>query len=381
MKTKVICARCICDSTIPGFDPNGAGNSQCNYCDMHDALEAQHKVNPQTLKELFTVVRSERKKPTDYDGVVGISGGCDSSYLLHLLRDNGIRVVAVNYNNGWDTPVARNNIMVMCKALGVPLHEVVTEPGDAEDVWKAFLRSGLPDVEAPTDIALTRVLYDAARKFKVKYIFDGHSFRTEGVAPIGLSYMDGKYIRSVWDDYNPVRKVKPPYPLPNLYFTRWMFDMLFHGFKRPRCLYYIDYDKDKVKALLSKTYGWQDYGLHHAENELTTWFGYVYRPKRLKVDGRKISLSAYVRTGKMTRAEALKIVADPPAIPTYATTEYIAARLGMATTILQAYMRAPIANRAEVPSYRKLFKSLKPIFYLMHKAGRIPTTFYRKYCD
>jgi len=377
MKNKnngMTCPRCITDSTIPGF---AMGPSQCVYCDLHDALNEAYPINEAHFISEVQQIRAERENPLDYDGIVGVSGGCDSSYLLHKLRTQGLRVVAVNYDNGWDTKVARDNIMKLCKVLGVPLAITKTEPGDAESVWLSFLKSGVTDVEAPTDIALTRVLYDAARKYKVKYIFDGHSFRTEGVAPIGLSYMDGRYIADVWKHYGK----GGPYPLPNLTIGRWISDMVLKGFKRPRLLYSLPYDKNKAKATMIAKYGWEDYGMHHAENEFTTWFGYVYRPQRVKVDGRKVSLSAFVREGTMTRDAALKVVSEPPAIPPYATTEYIAERLGIKLHMLQQYMRAPIADRNEYESYRATFKRLKPLFWALHKAGRVPTTFYKKYVE
>ncbi|MHA2265241.1 MAG: hypothetical protein ACXAEN_22835, partial [Candidatus Thorarchaeota archaeon] len=148
------------------------------------------------LDDLFLQIHKDGKN-RQFDCVVGLSGGCDSSYVLHLARTFGLRVLGVHYDNGMNTNVAERNMATMCNLTGTPLLRFKPSIHEVNDVWRAFLLSGAPDVEAPTDLALTKCIYEACERHKIKYILDGHNFRTEGWVPKGMSYMDGRYVRDV----------------------------------------------------------------------------------------------------------------------------------------------------------------------------------------
>jgi len=93
-----ICSRCIYDETIPKitFDEEGI----CNYCHMIEGLQKDFQTGTpegeKRLEEIFDEIR-KAGKGRKYDCIVGVSGGTDSSYMLHLACERGLRPLAVHY--------------------------------------------------------------------------------------------------------------------------------------------------------------------------------------------------------------------------------------------------------------------------------------------
>ena len=97
------CSECTLSENTPHivFDEDGV----CNYC--HTYRKFSYKGESELLKTLDAFRRPDSK----YDCLVGISGGRDSSYLLlKLVKDYGMKVLAVNYENPFTVPRAKANI-------------------------------------------------------------------------------------------------------------------------------------------------------------------------------------------------------------------------------------------------------------------------------
>ena len=189
------CSRCLLDSSIPGitFDSKG----ECNYCEIHDWLEKEHSPTQGKTKLDKIINKMKAGKRERYDCVVGVSGGCDSSYLLHKVVEWGLRPLAVHFDNNWNTDTAKNNMDKMINVLNIDFLKVGVDKAEYDDICRSFLLASTPDVDIPNDIALATVAYMAADKMGVPWIINGHSFRTEGTSPLGWSYMDGRYIESI----------------------------------------------------------------------------------------------------------------------------------------------------------------------------------------
>ena len=265
------CTRCLYDETVLGitFDSEGV----CNYCHMHDQLDREYPTGSEGERRLRKIADKARKEGQNkkYDVVVGVSGGCDSSYLLYITKQLGLRPLAVHFDNTWNSAVATENIHNVLRALDVDLYSYAVDHEEYDDIYRSFFQSGTPDIDAQSDIALTTTLYIAAEKYGVKYIFIGHSFRTEGISPLGWIYMDGKYIESVQKQYG-------TYPLktfPNLWLSAFLRWTAIKGIKRIRPLYYVDYIKKDAMTLLSNEFGWEWYGGHHLENQFCA-FAHTY---------------------------------------------------------------------------------------------------------
>jgi N-acetyl sugar amidotransferase len=372
------CSRCVLDDSIPDLtlDDNG----ECNYCKRHDALDAMYptgKEGERRFNELIAEIKKAGSgKP--FDCVVGVSGGRDSSWLLHNAVIHGLRPIAVHYDNGWDHVIATRNIDKLTKKLEVPLVNYRVKQEEVDDIIRAFLLSHTQDAEAATDLALVKILFQAAETYGIKYILDGHSFRTEGMAPIGWSYMDGRYVKAVHAAHGKV----PLKTYPSLS-LRDQIRYALMGIKRPRPLYYLDYHPQYAHHYLEDKYGWEWYGGHHMENTYTAFFDYYYRFNKLGYDGRMVELSALVRSGQMTRADAKAELNEPTLPPDYEEllVETIKRVLRFNDETFAFIMNQNLYRSSkDWPTYKTWFKRLKPLFWLMVKTGRIPETFYMKYC-
>lgn len=376
---KVRCTRCLYDDTTPGisFDDDGV----CSYCALHDQMDEEYPTGDrgdEILRQLADTIREEgRGKP--FDVVVGVSGGCDSSYMLHLAKELGLRPLAVHFDNTWNSTIAVENIHNVLDRLDVQLYTHVVDNEVYNDIYRAFMLAGVPDIEAPTDIGLATTLYMAAEKYGIKYMFEGHSFRSEGVSPLGWLYMDGKYIQSVVKAYGNYRSHRLR-SFPNLWLWRFLKYMLVSRVKKIRPLYWIDYQKEPTKEFLSREFGWRWYGGHHLENRFTAFYHSYFLPTRFGVDGRLLGFSALVRSGQMTRGAALEVLQEPPSCDPEII-EMVKKRLGFTDAEFRRVMTQPKHNYREFKTYKPTFERMRPFFYLMYKADLVPKSFYHKYTN
>lgn len=373
---KKICTRCIYDEDVPNivFDEDGV----CHFCKLHDMLELQYPNTGQKGKESFDALIASIKasgKGKKFDCIVGVSGGCDSSFLLHTLVNCGVRPLAVHFDNTWNSPIATQNIHKVVSKLGVELSTYVVNNKEYDDIYRAFMLAGVADIEAPTDIGFISALYLAAEKHGIKYLIEGHSFRTEGVSPLGWLYMDGKYIKSVHQQYGSL----PMKTFPNMTLVRFLRWSAVRGIRRVRPLYYMDYDKTATKEMLKQTYGWEWYGGHHLENRFTAFYHSYFMPRRFGVDQRANGCAALVRSGQLSREEALKELSQPPHLDEEIL-ELVKKRLGFDDEQFKQVMEQPLKTWHDFPTYKKTFERLRPLFYLLTKIGRIPESFYIKFC-
>lgn len=297
-----ICSKCISDTTIPEirFDENGV----CNFCKVHDDLEKKYPLNEEGKRKLNELVEEIKTKGKnhEYDCIIGVSGGRDSTFTLHTAVKLGLRPLAVHFDNGWNSEIAVSNIRKPTNKLNVDLHTVVADWEEFKDLQIAFLKASVSDAEIPTDYAILSVLYQVANELEIKYILIGHSFRTEGIAPLGWTYMDGRYVKSVHEKFGKT-KIKS-FPILSLW------ELLYYTFvKKVKFIHlpeYIEYDQKKVMEVLEKELNWEFYGGHHHESTYTNFFQSFYLPKKFNIDKRKIECSALIRSGQMTRDEALE---------------------------------------------------------------------------
>ncbi|MBA3662169.1 MAG: N-acetyl sugar amidotransferase [Gammaproteobacteria bacterium] len=368
------CTRCLYDETTPTitFDVNGV----CHYCHTHDQLDAQYQ-SPEgraTLERIIEKIRYEgRKKP--YDVIVGVSGGCDSSFLVHFAKEKGLRPLAVHYDNTWNSTIAVENIFNVLDKLNVELWTHVVDNHEYDDLYKSILQCGTADLEAPTDLALASTLNMAAEKYRIKYIFEGHSFKTEGLSPLGWLYMDAKYIHSMHKKFGKIKNLKT---YPHLWLGKQMKWMLLNRLKKIRPLWYIDYNKEDVKKMLTQEFDWKWYGGHHLENRMTNFYHSYFLPRRFGIDQRINGYAALVRSGQMEREEGLAHLKIPPGSQPDLI-DMIKKRWELDDQTFVDLMTLPRKTYKDFKSYKSTFENLRPFFYCMAKLNLIPMSFYMKY--
>lgn len=371
---KTICTRCIYDSTVPNIFFDDAG--VCNYCRQIEELDKEYPTGVDGERRLTQMIEDIKKSGVGkkYDAIIGVSGGCDSSYLVHQMHAAGLRLLAVHFDNTWNSTIATENIHNLLEKLNIDLFTIVVDNKEYDDIYRSFLKAGVKDIECPTDIGLATTLYKAAEKFGIKYMIEGHSFRTEGVAPLGWVYMDGKYIETLQKEFG-TYKIKT---FPNLWlkdFLRWM---IFGQIKKVRPIYFMDYDKEAAKKLLTEKYGWQWYGGHHLENRFTAFYHSFFLPRRWNIDFRIAGYSAYCRNGWISREEALRLMQEPPHIEADLV-DFVKKRLGYSEGEFEALMNLPKKTYHDYKTYKRTFERLRPFFWLMYKMELVPKSFYMKY--
>ena len=370
-----VCERCLYDEAIPGVSFGSDGS--CSYCALHDQMDAQYPVGPEGEERLQALVDEMKAdgRGKQFDCILGVSGGCDSSFLAHEMVRRGLRPLAVHFDNTWNSPIATNNIYTVLDQLDVPLETFVVDNHEYDDIYRAFIESGVRDIEAPTDIGFMGVLYRAAEKHGIRHIVEGHSFRTEGVSPLGWLYMDGRYVREVHRRFGTM----PMQSFPNMPFGKFVKWAALSGIRRHRPLYHLDYHKEATKAFLTEEYGWEWYGGHHLENRFTAFYHSYFLPRRFGLDQRINELSGRVRSKQLTREEAqaefgVEPVIDPELLA------MVKKRLGYSEDRWKELMEAPHRHHTDYPTYQSTFRRLRPLFWLLYRLDRVPKTFYVKFC-
>lgn len=376
MNDPQICSRCIYDAAVPGISFDGDG--VCNYCRQVEALEKQYGTGrPEGERELQRLIAEIKRagQGKKYDCVIGVSGGTDSSYLLVKALEWGLRPVAVHYDNTWNTSIATENIRKVTQALKVDLFTHVIDNRESEDLFRAFLRAGVPEFDASTDIGFAQTLRSAAAKFRVSYILEGHSFKAEGVAPVGKNYFDGKYIADIHAKYGTL----PMKTFPNMTFWQFIKWAVIYRQKFIRPLWYIDYSKQAARQMLEERTGWQYYGGHHLENRATAFLHTVYNPQKFGLDHRNLALAAEARAGIITREEALRRYRTP-LVPDPELVVYVKKRLGLTDADYAGLMNGPKRTFRDFRTYKRRFERLRPVFAVLARANLVPMSFYLKYC-
>lgn len=296
-----ICNCCIMDTTDREiiFDSEG----RCNHC-----KNAEKRLHEIVLnREKYDGIISEIKlagKNRKYDCIIGVSGGVDSSYVAWLVKELGLRPLAVHFDNGWDSELAVQNIRNLLDKLSIPLFTYVVEWQEFRDLQLSFLKASTPDCEIPTDHMIFAVLNFIAYKKGIKYIINGHNTSSESILPKSWSYghVDWRYIKDIHKIYG-TRKLKT-------YIHQSMLDYIYYNYvekiKSYSILDYIDYDKEKAKDFLIREYSWRDYGGKHFESFYTKFYQAYILPYKFGADKRRMHYSSLIIAGQMSREEALK---------------------------------------------------------------------------
>lgn len=347
------CPRCLFDDTVAEIH-----DYQCEYCHLHDNLEA----DAVHFSEVLPKIKNKKGK---YNCLIGISGGLDSSTLLYAaIKKWDLKPLVIHFDNNWNTPQAKSNMKNLVDKLGVEC--IVYKPNRIEYdlINRAFLLAGLPDADTPNDIAMTKLMYMTAEKWGIKYILNGHDFRQEGSTPRPWTYMDARYIESVYKKH--IGAKIENYPL----FTFW--DQIWYGIKgikqlRPFHDNTVHCSRGKWEVEMKEFIGWKDYGDKHAENIYTEFIGAEVLPKKFGIDKRIVYLSAKVRSGSMDRKEAMKKLSEPGSFD-----------IGKIPPAIIEDIGSNIGLRENYARYN--FKKYKFIIYLLWMLKVVPQTFLKKYC-
>ena len=342
------------DTTDREIEFDAAG--LCNHCRAYFA-RAGHELIPESRRESALAALADRIRNAgrrrDYDCVVGVSGGVDSTYATYLASKLGLRPLAVHLDNGWNSEQAVRNIERTLAALKIDLLTHVLDWNEFRDLQLAFLRASTPDGEIPTDHAIAALLYRAAVRHGVRYIIDGRNLATEGILPPSWSrgHGDWKYIRSVHKRFG-TRRLRS-YPHFGL-FALGSYTLV-RRLKTVSPLNYVSYVKSDVMQLIRKELGWEYYGGKHYESVYTRFFqGYIL-PEKFGIDKRRAHLSTLVCSGQLSRDQALDELKAPsyPKALLDQDRRFVLKKLELTEEEFAAIMAAPALTFWDYPSYRR----------------------------
>jgi N-acetyl sugar amidotransferase len=344
-----VCSRGVWDETIPGivFDENGVSN----YARLFDRLAEAYPRGEKGKMDWEVMVGKMKKygRNKRYDCIIGVSGGTDSSYLLHLAREYGLRPLAVNLDNGWSSDISVKNIKKMTNALSIDLETYVIDYEEIKDLLRSYMLAGLPWIDMPTDLAIKAVLYKIASRESIKYVLRGNDFRSEGTQPTEWTYGDGKQLSHIHKKYGKVRlRTFPNYTLFNLFYYGFL-----RGIKSIYPFYYLDYNKTTTQDFLKKEYNWEYYGGHHHENLFTKFAISYWLFEKFGIDKRKITYSAQILSGEINRESVFSIMEKLPYDKSEAgqMIDYVIKKLDLTKEEFNVLMSSPNKSFRDYPSH------------------------------
>ena len=359
MRSYQICTNCVMDTsdTKITFDTNGV----CDHCNtFYNKILPHWHTDERGRRTLENLVEKIKKAAIsrDFDCIMGMSGGADSSYLLYIAKEKlGLRPLVFSVDTGWNTQLAVNNIEKMVDKLELDLYTAVIDWEEMRDLQIAFFKAGVSHIDSPQDHAIFATMYKFAEKHNVKYILTGANFSTECIR----NPLEWMYYQSDSIQLRDIHRRFGTQPLANFPTTT----ILRHKFYLPyikrirvvRPLNYIPYVKDEAIKLLIDKFGWQSYPQKHFESRFTMFYEGYWLPKKFGYDTRRVQYSSLILTNQMTRDEALEQLNDPPLDEATIRQEfeYVATKLGISVEELQGYLDAPNKTYKDYKSQESIY--------------------------
>ena len=371
------CIRCLFNDTAPSLKLDK--NNICQFCKMHDEMENDYPLNEFSEINLQKIADNIRLKGRNkkYDCVVGVSGGRDSSYLLYIVKNKmNLRPLAVHYDNGFNSEVSVSNILKLCEKLNVDLETKVADWDTIKDITKSFFKAAVSDPDTPTDVGIFKTIYEIAYREKIKYVFHGHSFRTEGIEPLEWTYMDGLYVKSIHKKYGNSNLSK----FDNFSLIDLIKYKFFANIKTILPLNYINYNSNDVKKVLKENFETHFYGGHHHESVLTKFIVAYYLPKKFNIDRRITQYSALVRSNQISKSDA-KEVLNKPVDGQYDENlkKYIIDKLSISENEFEIIMNKENKNFKDFITYYNFFSNFGFFAKILCKLNLIPKLLYLRY--
>lgn len=340
-----ICTNCVMDTTDSKitFDDKG----MCDHCQTFykDILPRWH-TDEKGWVEISKIAEEIKKagQGKDFDCIIGMSGGIDSSYLVYLAKEKlGLRPLVFHVDAGWNSQEAVHNIEKIVDKLGLELYTEVINWEEMKDLQLAFFKSGVSHIDTPQDHAFFATMYKFAEQYNVKYILTGGNYATECIRnPLEWMYYqsDSTQIKDIHNKFG--QKPLNNFPLTNILWHKVYLPYI-KKIKVIRPLDFMPYHKEEATQFLVDNFGYQRYSQKHFESRFTKFYESYWLLKKFGYDTRKVQYSSLIVTGQMNRDEALeklKTVAYNEETVKQ-DFEYVATKLDISVKELQSYMDAP----------------------------------------
>lgn len=354
-----ICINCVMDTsdTKITFDSNRV----CDHCNtFYRKILPNWHTDERGQRALDSIVEKIKRAGVgkDFDCIIGMSGGIDSSYLTYIAKEKlGLRPLVFHVDAGWNSQEAVNNIEKLIDKLGLDLYTEVIDWEEMRDLQLAFFKSGVPHIDTPQDHAFFAMMYKFAERHKIKYILTGANYSTECIRnPIEWMYYqsDSIQLRDIHRQFGTRPLVT--FPLTSI-LRHKVYLRYIKGIRVVTPLNFIPYRKAEAMQLLAEKFGWQTYSQKHFESRFTKFYEGYWLPKKFGYDTRKVQYSSLILTGQMTREEALERLSRSPYDEETIGQdfEYVATKLGISVAELQGYMDGPDKSYKDYKSQQTIY--------------------------
>lgn len=350
-------------------DPNMIFDEQgrSNYFQAYKKAEAELVRNGEEGEQLLQALADRIKadgQGKQYDCIMGLSGGVDSTYVAYQANRLGLRPLAVHLDNGWNSEKAVQNIEHIVSQFDIDLYTHVLNWDEFSDLQRSYLEASVVDIEVVSDHAIFALLYRLADKYRIKHILSGTNVVTEFVMPPHWIFNKNDHV-NIKAIHNTFGKVKlTNYPFMDLKVKKWIQMTL--GVRSHSILNWVDYNKDEVKSFIQSDLGWKDYGGKHYESIFTRFYqGYIL-PRKFGIDKRKAHLTNLIYAGQMTKADALIQLQEAPLEPELAAEDkaFVIKKFGFSEAEFDTIMEAPVRSHFDFPVESGVYDSfplLKPV--------------------
>jgi hypothetical protein len=320
------CNRCILPTTYPNitFDESGV----CLFC--RDFKETDSWVKKGD--DLKRLVEEAKMDSGQYQAIVPISGGKDSAYALYVMRAiHGLRLLSINFDNGFRSSAAETNLKTLTTNLGVDYISLKPDWDLMRTLYAAFVKvtgEFCTVCNAMGYLTMMSFIMRMARQQQVSpkiLIVGGWSRELEAMP--GMYSFDFKYFHDVLAEAGVVDKLRQS-PMV----SEECLDLLIYA-PDPRLFTktegspinfimlpeYIQWNLEQISRTLKNEVGW----IVPPEAQNETHFDCVMYPVAKYVERRKygfsqstVTYSALVRAGQMSREEAIqKVQSEEEGVP------------------------------------------------------------------
>lgn len=335
-----ICTKTIMDTSDPGIVFNNEGESDY-YTNFINNIKPNWNTNEEGFLELMETANKikAKGKGKDFDCIIGLSGGLDSSYTAYVAREvMGLRPLLFHVDAGWNTDKAYGNIEKICNGLNLDLYTEVINWEEMKNLQVAFLKSQIADQDLPQDYAFFSALYKFAKKNKIKYVLTGGNYSTECCREPeewgGFAGIDTLLVKDIYKKFGE-KKLKT-FPLVDILNYKIYYQFIL-GMRVFKPLNYIPYIKKEAEQILEDRFGWKSFKHKHHESRFTRFYEDFWLPKKFGYDKRKAHFSSLILTNQMTRKDALIRIKSPELTDDFHKKEfnYIADKLDLSRDELQ----------------------------------------------
>jgi aminotransferase len=357
------CSKCVMDTSDPEISFNAEG--VCNHCTEFERTTSKNWFPDKEGEARWASIVERIKRSgagKEYDCILGLSGGVDSSYLALKMKEFGLRPLVMHVDGGWNSGLAVANIEAIVKHCNYDLHTHVVDWEEMKDLQLAYLRAGIANQDVPQDHIFFASLYHFATKNKIRYILSGGNLATEGIFPRSWhgSAMDAINLKAIHRQFG-ARALKNYKTIS--FFEYYFWYPLVKKMRTVRPFNFMLYNKAEALEELKRTVGYKPYPRKHGESVFTKLFQNYYLPKKFGYDKRRPHLSSLIVSGQLSRDQALRLLEEPLYMPDELEidTAYFCKKLRITREEFNELVEQPNRHYTDFPNWDSRQRLLKRV--------------------